>query len=257
MESSISSSSSDEIRRTPTPCAATPDEIAHVALRVDVDAGRRFIENEHFGIGRQPFCEDTFCWLPPESSCAIWEGPDKAGSGRAIAREERANPPCRHGPETVRIERGGQICQREILGERAVGDETFESTVLRDKADLAATAPETLPVCTFSPATEIAPVASGMRPKIAFASVERPLPTRPARPTISPALIKSDVRELARRFESGHGKSRRPAWNGAWLDRGRVNRRRILPVFPVTATSAKRLGDGRSLAEAARRDVRP
>jgi hypothetical protein len=54
------------------------------------------------------------------------------------------------------------------------------------KPILAATALATLPVCTVRPVTEIAPTASGMRPKIALASVERPLPTRPARPTISP-----------------------------------------------------------------------
>ena len=97
-ESSISSSSSDEIKRTPTPCASqSPDELTHVALRVDVDAGRRLVENEQLwdwspAILRTP----PSAGCRPRAPARSGRARDKAGSGRCDsarkARQSAASP---------------------------------------------------------------------------------------------------------------------------------------------------------------------
>ena len=182
----------------------------------------------------------TFCWLPPDIVLTIALGDAgvtarSASSVRTSSRSLRFDEPAEPGDPPTRAEEG----QRGVGRHRLVEQQTLFLAALGQHRHAGANARCGDAPANSAPSSLIVPPSTGSAPKIARASSERPLPTSPARPTISPAATVSDTscRTPARRRSSTSserrtGRRRAPRADSRPTPRARASRSRAWPRSP-------------------------
>ena len=185
---------------------AVAGRAAHVAVdlaaRADVDALRRLVEQQQPGGARQPAGEHDLLLVAAREQRHLPAGP-RAAHGEAVDGV-LARPALLAEPQPAR--QPEDAAARFFDSELA---EKFSRTSSRRNAPSCArssgtyptpapTAAAVSPGGSRRPATSTSPCGRGSAPKSALSRLDRPEPTRPARPTTSPGRDRQvDARERA------------------------------------------------------------
>ena len=187
---SRSSSGSSELTTTMArPVTRQPeDQVINLALGADIDAARRFVEQQHARLRRQPLADhDLLLVAARQRSGALVDAvaadaelarPRCAASSASPAKDADAEP----------RQRSDQR-QRDIVGDRRPEMQALASCGPRSPARCrAAVASRGERMSAISPPTLISPPARpSLDPKIVVSISVRPAPSRPPIPKISPA----------------------------------------------------------------------
>ena len=171
------------------------DELLDLGLGADVDAARRLVEDEQPGRGGEPAREQHLLLVAAREVAHERVGVAGTDVERLDVRWRQlvlALLRDRAEPAAVGLQR-----QRDVVAHGEVADDALVAAVLRGERDAVRDACRGVRSSSRSPWIANLPVSARSMPQSSRASSVRPEPSRPARPTTSPASIGRSTGSIA------------------------------------------------------------
>src|SRR5262245_49238132 len=153
--------------------------------RRDVDAARRFVEQEDLRVGEEPPREQRLLLVAAAQTSHGFRGGGRPDA--QLADEFVGGVEFGFAPQSPASNQRAYVGQRDVGRERQIQTQARALTVFGQQAQTARYRPEGLAGAPFSEPNSISPPSAGCAPKIASTSSVRPAPASPATPTTSPA----------------------------------------------------------------------
>src|SRR3984893_1961332 len=186
------------IGRVEQDSSALVGKLAHqpveLLLGADVDAARRSLSRMIRGAVISHLAITTFCWLPPDRVETASLGAPILICSRAMPRSTAARSLARSTKGPVEMASSDAIARLSLIDRGSIIPSVLRSSgtsAMPTAGDFAAAGE---PGRTSRPSTVISPVTPRTTPNQASSSDFWPCPSRPPRPTISPAPTPSEMR---------------------------------------------------------------